>query len=190
MTIDFFDLPQGSPSVTPVSSATGYCTASDVASLNKSRAAAWGVGHNPNINDVNGYIIMVAGQIDATLITRGISIPVNTASYPEAEGLLCWVNSQGAAWMVEEASPNSPNIDRVKAAFDAAMKMLAEAELSLDVPSEQARAEVRAPWLTFSPPEGTYDPTLDVIGGHSGDGISAGGQNRRSLPFFSRGMRF
>lgn len=190
MPVEFFELPQSTPSDTPVSTGTGYCTPSDVASLNKSRAGSWGTNNTPSIVDVNGYIMMIAGQIDATLTTRGIETPVNTASWPEAEGLLAGVNAWGAAWMVEEASPSSPNIDRVKAAYDAAMAMLENAKWSIDVPSDVQRAEVRAPFLTYQPPEGVYDPTLDAIGGQSGDGISRGGLNGRRLPYFSRGLRF
>lgn len=190
MSIEFFDLPDGTPSTNPVSQSTGYCSASDVASMNKSRAAGWGQGQNPNIDDVNGYIQMIAGQIDATLTTRGVEVPVNSASWPEAEGLLAGINAWGAAWMVEEASPNSPNIDRVKVAYDAAMAMLENARWTIDVPSDPQLSEVRAPFLTYQPPQGIFDPTLEQLGGWSGDGISAGGTNSRKLPYFSRSMRF
>lgn len=193
MPVEFFELPQGTPSVTAVvgSPTVGYCTPSDVASLNKARAAAWGTQGQVATTDVDGYILMVAGQIDAVLVNKGYSVPVNTASFPEVEGLLCYVNAQGAAWMVEEASPNSPNIDRVKTAFDAAMAMLASAKFTLDVPVDEARAEPRGPWVTFTPPDGVFDPQLRHLGGVAGDGISSGCvTNRRSLPFFSRGMQF
>jgi hypothetical protein len=188
MSIIDYDLPQGTPSNIPVGSRVSYCGPSDVASLNRSRP--FGVGNNPNINDVQTYIEMVAGQIDATLINKGFQVPVNVASYPEAEGLLSWVNATGAWAMMEEASPNSPNVDLAQKAFDAAMAMLQDAKLTLDIPSDQARSEVRAPWVTFTPSGEVFDPTLEVINGVSGDGISAGGQNSRKLPFFSRSLRF
>lgn len=190
MPVEFFELPQGTPSDTPVSTGVGYCTPSDVASLNKVRSVSWGVNNIPNIADVDGYILMIAGQIDAALTNRGVQVPVNTASFPEAEGLLAGVNAWGAAWMVEEASPTSENIDRVKKAYDAAMSMLEGAKWTIDVPVDVQRAEVRAPLLTYQPPTGVYDPTLEGIGGFTGDGISAGGQNSRRLPYFSRGLRF
>lgn len=191
MPVEFFELPSVSgASVTPVSTGTGYCTASDVASLNKIRSAAWGTGGNPNLNDVEGYILMIAGQIDASLIARGVAVPINTASFPEAEGLLAGVNAWGAAWMVEEASQVSENVDRVKAAYDAALAMLQTAKLIVDTPSDQQRAQVRAPFITYQPPEGVFDPTREATGGWSGDGISPGGTNSRRLPYFARGMRF
>lgn len=190
MPAEFFELPQGTPSQTPVSTGAGYCTPSDVASLNKTRAAAWGLNNEVNVSDVDGYIMMIAGQIDAALTNRGVEVPVNTASFPEAEMLLAGVNAWGAAWMVEEASPTSQNIDRVKAAYDAAMAMLEGAKWTIDVPVDVQRAEVRAPLLTYQPPTGVFDPTLEGIGGFTGDGISAGGQNSRRLPYFSRGLRF
>lgn len=187
--IEFFELPQGTPSVSAVSTGTGYCTASDVCSLAK--AVTLGVGDNPTLQDVQGYILMTAGQIDGVLVNRGFEVPVNTASFPEAQGLLCWVNATGAAAMLQESAPIAPNVDRAQKAYAAAMQMLADAKFSLDIPSDQERAKVRAPWLTYTPPTGLYDPTLDQIGGTSGDGISGGvpGMNRR-LPYFGRGMRF
>lgn len=195
MPIYFGELPQGTPSVSPVDASqivqAGYCSASDVASLNKARAAAWGLNNMPNTTDVNGYIEMVAGQIDAVLLSKGYAVPVNTGSFPEAEGLLAYVNAQGAAYMVEEASPNSPNIDRVKAAFDAAMVMLESASFVLDVPVEEGRAQVRAPFVTFQPDSRTFDPyERDTEFGFNGDGISAIPGGHRGRPFFSRGMRF
>lgn len=188
MAIEFFDIPQGSPSTNPVSQATGYCSASTVASLNTARVP--GQGNNPTITDIDGYIIMVAGQIDAVLSRNGYEVPVNTASVPEAEGFLAWVNATGAAWMVEEASPNSPNLDRSKAAFDAAMDMLENSKFAIAVPADTARAQVRAPFLTWNPPEGVYDPVREGRGGWNGDGISQCGTNSRRLPMISRSLQF
>lgn len=192
MSIIEYELPQGSPTVQQVSSAVGYCTASDVVSLNKVRSNAIGLQGQPTFEDIQGYILMSAGQIDAALTNKGYQTPVNTASFPEAQGLLCWVNATGAWWMMEAASPDSTNVDRAKKAFDEAMKMLVDANLSLDVPSDQDRSQIRAPWITMQPDGRVFDPTMEAIGGYAGDGISAntGGVNRRSLPFFSRSMRF
>lgn len=184
MPVQFFELPagQGSPVVTQVATITGYCTASDVASLNKARQI--GQGNNPTLTDVNGYIEMTAGQIDAILVNKGYSVPVNTASNPEAEGLLSWVNATAAWKMMEEASPNSPNIDRAARAADAAMKMLADAQFVMDLPMNQARAEPRGPWITFTPTERVFDPQDAEIG------FRNSGCNDPSLPLFSRSMRF
>lgn len=198
MPIEFFDLPQGTPSSTPVDGTTGttivgYCGASDVASLNKPRAVAWNTPQNVTTSDVNGYIIMIAGQIDAVLVNKGYSVPVNTASFPEVEGLLAYVNAQGAAYMVEEASPHVEpgSADRVKAAFDAAMAMLESASFTLNVPVDVQRSEPRGPFITYTPPGRTFDPTAGG-GQFSGDGISRGGgcHGNPADPFFTRGMRF
>lgn len=193
MPIEFQDLPQGTPSVVPVQTGTGYCSASTVAALNKPRAAAWGLPGNVTVNDVDDFILMVAGQIDAVLLSKGYSVPVNTASYPETEGLLGWVNAQGAAWMVEEASPqvNPQQVRASKDAFDAAMKALETAKFAMDVPVDAPRAQVRAPYVTYQPPERTFDPQLhDGQWGEAGDGISSGLSNLPQYPFFTRGMRF
>ena len=190
MSITDYTQPQGTPSDVPVSAAVGYCTPSDVASLNKLRSAAWGTSNQVTLADVQGYITMISGQIDAALATRGVEVPVNTASFPEAEGLLAGVNAWGAAWMVEEASPSSTNIDRVKKAYDAAMAMVDSAQWTIDVPSNVQRAEVRAPFITYQPPQGVFDPTMERVGGFNGDGISGGGTNSRRLPYFSRSLRF
>lgn len=166
-----------------------YATPSDVASLNKARV--FGVGNNPTVTDVTGYCTMVAGTIDSVLLSKGYSVPVNTASYPEAAGLLQWINATGAWVMMEEASPNSVNVDRAKAAYDAAIKMLSDAKFVMDLPMNTARADVRAPWVTFQPTGQTYDPTFGGGGNAAGgDGISGGGGNNPANPFFSRQLRF
>jgi len=190
--IQFQDLPQGTPSVTPVSTGTAYCSASDVASLNKPRAQSWGLAGNVTVTDVDGYIVMVAGQIDALLSKQGYSVPVNTASFPEAEGMLAYVNATGANYMVEKASPatgGGQTIDRAKAAFDAAMQMLSSANFAFDIPVNKARAEPRGPWITYQPTGEIYDPQLKNIGGYPGDGIS-GYDGNPADPFFSRQMTF
>ena len=166
-----------------------YCTASDVASVN--RKLILGAGNNPTASDVTGYVNMIAGEIDATLTTRGVQVPVAVASFPEAGAFLQALNVKGAVWMCEAAIGTNPAaIDKAKAAYDAALKLLSDAKFTMDVPSELARAEVRAPFITFQPQPGVFDPTLSEIGGHAGDGISQGVRNDRSKPFFSRSMRF
>lgn len=190
MPIEYFELPQGAPSTNPASTGTAYCTPSDVASLVKSRAI--GVGNNPTIVDVDNYILMIAGQMDAAMLTKGYEVPVNVASYPEVAGFLSWVNAQGGAWMMEVSSPTSVEVDRLRAAFDSAMAMLVEGKFSMDVDVQEARAEVRAPFLTFQPTGQVYDPTFaHGWGVAGGDGISgAPGRNNPANPYFSRQQRF
>jgi len=161
MPIEFFEIPQGAPSIAQAQFGVGYCTPSDVAAMNKARII--GQGQNPTLTDVDTYILMAAGQLDAILVNKGYDVPVNTASYPETAGLLAWANATGAWQLMEEASPNSPNIDRAQAAFDAAKKMLADAKFVMELPMEQARSEPRGPWLTFRPTGATYDPMLDEL---------------------------
>lgn len=193
MAIEFFELPQGTPSVAPVSVGVGYCTPSDVASLNKPRAAAWNTANNVTTTDVNGYIMMISGQIDAVLVNKGYSTPVNTASFPEVQGLLNGINAQGAAWLVESGSPqvNPDQVRRAKDAYDMSMAALEAAQFTLDIPVNTGRAQVRAPFVTYQPAEHTFDPQLRDSGwGQAGDGISGGLTNLPQYPFFTRGMRF
>jgi hypothetical protein len=165
-----------------------YCSIPDVAALNWARAI--GVASNPGNSQVQTYINMVAGEIDAVLIRHGYLVPVNIASYPDAARMLNTVNAKGAVWMMEEASPSSPNLDRAKAAYDAAMKMLADAQFVMNAAMDTTRSEPRAPWITYQPTGDTYDPQLENLGGYSGDGISSGGRNQRSNPYFSRSQQF
>ena len=180
--IEFFEQPQGVPSVTQYTPGYGYCTPSDVASLNRARAAAIGVGNNPTFQDLQGYILMTAGEIDAILTNKGYTVPVNSASYPAAGALLNMVNAKGAYAMMEEASPSSQNLDRALAAWEAAKKMLADAKFVLDAPQDMARSEPRGPWVTTQPTGRVYDPTFGKReSGHS--------DNPRD-PYFSRQQQF
>lgn len=153
-----------------------YATPSDVASLNKS--LIFGVGRNPTASDIAGYINMVAGEIDSILVSKGYDVPVNVASWPEAGALLNSVNARGGLAMFEEAAPVAPNVDRSKKAYDAALKMLADAQFVFDADLEEARSEPRGPYVTYQPSGRTFDP-LDHCR-----------EQDRSLPFFSRSMRF
>lgn len=165
-----------------------YCTPSDAASVNKARII--GQGNNPTASDVAGYCAMISGEIDAILTTRGYVVPVSVASNPEAAGFLQSVAVKGVVWMMEQAVPTNKDArDSAKIAYDAAIKMLSDAKFSFDSPSETERSQVRAPFITFQPEPGTFDPTLQAIGGHRGDGIS-GRRNNPQLPMFSRGMQF
>jgi spermidine/putrescine-binding protein len=165
-----------------------YCSVADVAALSFGRAI--GVGSNPGPSQVWTYINMTAGEIDAVLTKMGYSVPVNIASYPEAAAFLNSVNAKGAWAMMESSAPTSPNLDRAKAAYDEAMKMLADAEFVLEAAVNLDRARVRAPFLTLHPTGDTFDPTVADTGGFSGDGISNGIQGNPANPYFSRQQRF
>lgn len=171
----------------------GYCNASDVQSVNRSRIL--GQGNNPTASDVTTYINIIAGEIDAILTTRGVQVPVAVGSFPEAAMFLQGVNVKGAVWMTEQAAPTNPaEVEKTKAAYDAALKLLSDAKFTLNVPSDQARAQVRAPFITFHPTGQTYDPVLANVdsGGQAGDGISAANTstNQPQNPFFSRQQKF
>jgi hypothetical protein len=167
-----------------------YCTASDVQSV--ARALVLGQGNNPTASDVTGYCNMVAGEIDAILTTRGIEVPVAVASFPEAAAFLLSVNAKGGAWMAWDAIGTNPaQTDKAKAAYDAAIKLLSDAKFTLNVPSDQARAQVRAPFQTFFPTGQTYDPAQAAISGTPGDGISSGNSCLNPAnPYFSRQQRY
>ncbi len=189
MPIEFFELPQGAPSEAYITEAEGYCSVADVQALNWARTI--GQGSNPGVAQVQTYIEMAAGDIDAILVTKGYSIPVNVGSWPDAGRVLNAINARGAVAMMEEASPNSPNLDRALAAWEAAKKMLADAKFVLNADMDQARSEPRGPWITYTPTGQTYDPMLQEIGGCYGDGMGGpAGLNNPALPYFSRQQRF
>lgn len=163
-----------------------YCTASDVASVNKARVM--GQGQNPTASDVTTYINLAAGEIDAILVNKGYSVPVNAASWPEAGAFLQSVNVKGAVAMSETAQPTNPDArDKAKAAYDAALKMLSDAKFTLNADLDVQRSEPRGPWVTFTPDGRVYDPMFNQDGR---DGISSGQGNNPQDPYFSRGQRF
>lgn len=159
-----------------------YCTRSDVASLNKARVI--GSGNNPTLDDVDVYISMTAAEIDSILVNKGYVVPVNVASSPETGALLNAINAKGAYWMMEEASPNSPNLDRARAAWEAAKKMLADAKFVLNAPQDVQRSEPRGPWVTFQPTGEVFDPMF------SHPGAPPSPHNNPRNPYFSRQQRF
>lgn len=194
MPLEFFELPQGAPSVNVVdttSTAVAYCTASDVASLNMARAQGLGVAGQPTLANIQGYIVMVAGAMDAIMLNKGYQVPVSAASFPEVAGFLSWVNAQGAAWMWEVSSPapNTAEIDRLRQAYDSAVQMLTDGKFAMDIPSEKSRAGVRAPFITYQPTGRYYDPTLPYGRGDGISGANAPGGCRRD-PYFTRNIHF
>lgn len=168
-----------------------YCSIADVQAMNWARTM--GLGSNPGQSQVWIYINMVAGEIDAILTTKGYQVPVNIPSSPEAAAFLNSVNAKGAWWMWEAASPNSLNIDRAKAAYDAAIKLLSDSKFSMDVPMNMLRAEARGPWATMTPTGNIFDPTTAAVNnGQPGNGIvnANDGFSNPADPFFSRSMEF
>lgn len=189
MPVEFYELPQNTPSVAYLPTAVGYCTQAEVQALNMARPI--GIGSNPGPSQVAMYIMMVAGEIDAVLTQKGYEVPVNVASWPSAGALLMSINAKGAAWMVEEAAPNSINVDRAKVAYDQALKLLSDAKFAMDADMEETRVETRAPFLTYQPTGRVFDPAVSAPGGQSGDGISAGDSvNNPRDPYFSRQQQF
>ncbi len=125
-----------------------YCTVADVQSLNKARVI--GAQGQPTTSDVQGYINMVAGEIDAILTDKGYAVPIPPI-YPEAIAYLNAINATGAWHLMERSSQTSPNLDRAKAAWDTAIAKLVAAKSVMDVPKDVQRAEPRGPGVTPSP---------------------------------------
>ena len=184
----YWELPLDSPSSTTIGFGAGYCTVFDVQAMNFARSI--GVGSNPGASQVNIYIQMVAGQINSVLTRLGYQTPVNSASYPVAGALLNSINATGAWWMMESAAPNSLNLDRAKAAFDAAMVMLEDGKYALDVPLNVDRSEPRGPWQTLTPTGNIYDPTTAGINNRGNGIVGNDGFSNPADPYFSRSMEF
>jgi hypothetical protein len=189
--VEFIEQPQGTPSVYVESAlGVGYCTPSDVASLNKARAIGTGQGQ-PTLLDLQTYILMGAGQINAILVNKGYSVPVNVASWPEAAAILNLANAEGAYYYMERAAPNSAHLELASQAWDAAKEMLADAKFVLNADMDQQRSEPRGPWVTMQPTGQTYDPFLDQFAGAGGDGMGGpAGLNSPQNPYFSRQQKF
>jgi hypothetical protein len=158
-----------------------YCSVQDVAALNVARTL--GQGNNPTTAQVQIYINMVAGEIDAILTNKGYTVPVSPL-YPEAVNFLNGINAKGAWALMEAASPTSTNLDRAEKAYAEALKMLNDAQTIMDVPKDVARAEPRGPGVT-TPPGVQQGETFDPVrpwGGHQ--------RRHTSAPLFSRNMEF
>ena len=156
----------------------GYTSLTQVAARNAARTLT--ASSVPNIGQVQQFIMLSAGEINAILVNKGYQVPVNMASSPDAGQLLQSINTAGAYWMMEEAAPNSPNLDRAAAAWESAKKMLADSAFVLDAPQDQDRTEPRGPWVTFQPSGRHYDPTV-AARCHDRD---------RSQPYLTRNMIF
>lgn len=126
-----------------------YCTTDDVGSLNKARP--FGVGENPTVNDVQGYINMIAGEIDQILITKGYVVPVDISLAPEASAYLNGVNATGAWYLMERSSQSSVNLDRAAKAWEDAKAALMKAREVMDIPKDTTRASPRGPGVSTPP---------------------------------------
>ncbi len=190
MPVQFFEVPQDTPSTTQFEPGVGYCTVTDVQALNFARSI--GVGSNPGVQQVGIYIQMVSGEVDAILAQKGYQVPINSASSPVSGALLNSISAKGAWAMMESSSPNSLNLDRAKAAYDEALKLLSDAKFTLpDAPRNMAISKPRAPWITTHPTGQVFDPSLAAANGQLGDGISnPTSSNNPANPYFSRQMIF
>ncbi len=158
-----------------------YATVADVEALNTARKV--GQGNNPTEAQVETYLEMSEAEINAILVDKGYEVPVASA-YEEAWEFLRTVNAKGAWYLMELASPNSPNIDRAEKAYEAAKEMLVQAHEILEAPKNIERSEPRAPYLTFQPSGEVYDPFAVTQGGRSGN------ETNPANPYFSRTQQF
>jgi len=82
-----------------------YCTTTDVQAINASHV--FSASTKPTTTQVNTFIDMVAGELDAILSSRSLSVPVTSPeSFVE---YLKLVNAVGAAAMAESAMNPSAN---------------------------------------------------------------------------------
>ena len=153
-----------------------YCSVIDVQGRNAARPVT--PTSVPNIAQVQGFIGDVSAEINAILINKGYSIPIVSASNPDAFALLHSMNVSGAHALTEKAAPNSPNLKAAEAAWEAAQKMLNSASFTLNAPMDQERSEPRGPWITTQPTGRTYDPLVGARRGAPRD------------PFFSRQQKW
>lgn len=159
-----------------------YCVTSDVLALNTARVA--GQGNNPTVDQIQVYINMVAGEIDAILINKGYAVPVDP-SFVEAISFLNGINAKGALSLMERAAPSSIIRDQAYQDWMEAKQTLIDAQSIMDVPKDVARAEPRGPGVTVAPgtvPGAYYDP-VKWYGSRRQD-------NPSNRPMFARNMNF
>lgn len=159
-----------------------YATASDVAARNK--ALVLGVGQNPTVSDVTGFIDQVATELDAILLNKGYTVPVDPAN-TEAYSFMGALNILGALVLTGEAAPTTPPaLDRWRQDWERAKERLEQAKTVLDAPQDTQRIEARGPWLTSHPTGQTYDPLDDIVFGVQS------ACNNPANPYFSRQQQF
>lgn len=76
-----------------------YCTITDIRALNPQRT--YSAVTTPTATQVEAYITQIAGELDATLLGRGLSVPVSTPA--EFVAFLLQLNAVGAAARAEQA---------------------------------------------------------------------------------------
>lgn len=123
-----------------------YALVADVEALNRARKL--GVNNTPTVDDVALFLELRAGEINSILLNKGYSVPVDAALAPESFNLLRSVNAKGAQLSVEESSPTSPNLDRVRKEWEGGLEKLEDAAFTLDAPIDRERARPRGPGLT------------------------------------------
>lgn len=123
-----------------------YASVSDVEALNRARKL--GVNNTPTADDVLLFLELRAGEMNSVLLNKGYAVPVEVADAPTAFNLLRAINAKGAQLSVEESSPTSPNIDRVRGEWEAGLAQLEDAAFTLDAPIDRERARPRGPGLT------------------------------------------
>lgn len=74
-----------------------YCVVADVEASIASRKLTFSVSTVPTLAQVQGFIDECAAEIDAVLVSKGISVPVTTTTY------LKLMNTLGAAGLTEGA---------------------------------------------------------------------------------------
>lgn len=158
-----------------------YCDTDDVSALNKARTI--GQGNNPTVEDLQVYINMAAAKIDAALVNKGYTVPIDP-SYTGAYNLLNSLNATGAVAIMERSAPTSVNLDRWEKEWEQGLENLIAADQVMDAPKDVQRAEPRGPGVTTAP---------GVIPGHTispGLPFRRGWDEQPGTPMFSRTMQF
>jgi hypothetical protein len=179
-------VPTPVPYPPPAMSNQGYCSIAQVQARNAARTLS--ATSQPNVAQVQQFILDTAAELDAILINKGYVVPVSPA-YPEAFSLMSGLNAIGAWYMMENSAGVSPNLDRARSAWEEAKGTLERAQTVMDAPKNQDRAGPRAPWLTWQPSGEYFDPfavSLSLTGGTTHGGAHSNPAN----PYFTRGQQY
>ena len=122
-----------------------YASVDDVRALNRGRSIS--ATSIPCASDVQVFLEMSTGEINALLTQKGYQLPIATGA-TAALGYLRSVNAQGAYAMTEKSSQSSIHIRDATAAYERALRMLADADTVLDIPRVDAIAMPRGPGFT------------------------------------------
>lgn len=122
-----------------------YATIGDVQARNRARPIT--ATSVPNASDVGAFLDMSAGDIDALLTQQNYQLPVPTGAIA-ALSYLRSVNSLGAWAMTEQSAQSSIHARDATAAYERALRMLADAQVVLDIPRVDAVAMPRGPGVS------------------------------------------